>query len=162
MDLIVYAARCGPGADHDTAHWLLKRALEQELKVPMLPPIARGPCGKPYFPDRPDICFNLSHSHGAAVCAVHDKPVGIDAEKLRPAPKRISAGMEAEAFFRLWTAKEATIKRDGAGIARLLRPFTPDPLCRALDGVLDGYIITVCPSEDAPIKAVYVEKTPAP
>ena len=78
-------------------------------------------------------------------------------EKIRPAPKHLSAGLTDEAFFRLWTAKEATIKRQGLGIGALLQPFTPDPLCRCVEDLLEGYLITVCPSEAAEIQAVRIE-----
>ena len=112
MDVVVYAALGTKGGEHDLAYKLLAAALKRELGLSELPEMAREDGGKPYFPGCPNICFNLSHSHGAAVCALHDKPVGIDVEKLRPAPRRLADGLEDEAFFRLWTAKEATIKRD--------------------------------------------------
>ena len=148
MDMIVYAALGPEGMERDLARRLLAAALERELGLRELPEIAREAGGKPYFPSRPDICFNLSHSHGAAVCALHDKPVGIDVEKLRPPPRRLAGGLEDEAFFRLWTAREASIKRRGLGIAALLRPVEPDPLCQCLEGLLEGYIVTVCPSDE--------------
>ena len=50
-------------------------------------------------PDRPDLQFNLSHSHGAAVCALHHLPIGVDVERLRPAPRRLSRGMDDGDFF---------------------------------------------------------------
>ena len=156
MELILYAALGPKGTEHDLAYRLLALALERELGLTPLPEIAREPGGKPFFPGRPDICFNLSHSHGAAVCALHDKPVGVDVEKLRPAPKRLAAGMEEGAFFRLWTAKEATVKRQGLGIGALMRPLEPDPLCRCMEGLLEGYAVTVCPSEEAEIRAVKI------
>lgn len=154
MELIVYAALGPAGSQRELAYRLLALALAREYGLRQLPEIAREPGGKPFFPDHPDIHFNLSHSHGAAVCALHDKPVGIDVEKLRPAPRRLAEGMEDEAFFRLWTAREAAIKRRGEGIGVLLRPMEPDPLCRRLEGVLEGYIVTVCPSEDAAVRVV--------
>lgn len=153
MELVIYTALGKEGTEHDLAYRLLALAMERELGLHSLPEIAREPDGKPFFPSQPDICFNLSHSYGAAVCVLHDKPVGVDMEKLRSAPKRLSAGMEDEAFFRLWTAKEATIKRQGLGIGALVRPLEPDPLCRCVEGLLDGYIVTVCPSEHTEIRA---------
>ena len=78
-------------------------------------------------------------------------------EKLRPAPKRLAKGMADEAFFRLWTAKEATVKRQGLGVSALLRPMEPDPLCRCVEGLLEGYIVTVCPSEDAAVRIIRAE-----
>lgn len=156
MDIIVYTALGPEGTERDLARRLLATALERELGLPELPEAAREAGGKPYFPSRPDICFNLSHSHGAAVCALHDKPVGIDIEKLRPAPRRLAGGLEDEAFFRLWTAREASIKRQGLGIAALLKPMEPDRLCRCLEGLLEGYIVTVCPSEEAAIQTAAI------
>ena len=156
MDVIVYAASGPEGGERALARRLLALALEREDGLRDPPETAREPGGKPFFPSRPDICFNLSHSHGAAVCALHNKPVGIDVEKLRPAPRRLAEGMEDEAFFRLWTAKEATVKRQGLGIGALVRPLEPDPLCRCVEGLLDGYIVTVCPSERAEIRAVEI------
>lgn len=156
MDLIVYAALGPKGTEHALARRLLAAALERELGLSELPEIAREAGGKPCFLRRPDICFNLSHSHGAAVCVIHDKPVGIDVEKLRPAPRRLAEGRSDEAFFRLWTAREATVKRQGLGIAALLRPMAPDKLCRCLADLLEGYIVTVCPSEDAAVRAAVI------
>ncbi len=156
MDMIVYAALGPEGTERNLARRLLTAALERELSLSELPEIAREAGGKPYFPSRPDICFNLSHSHGAAVCALHDKPVGIDVEKLRPAPRRLAGGLDDEAFFRLWTAREASIKRRGLGVAVLLRPMEPDPLCQCLEGLLEGYIVTVCPSENVTVQTIKI------
>lgn len=159
-EAVVYAACCRPGAEHQTAWALLALALERELGLCRLPEVARGEEGKPFFPGRPDICFNLSHSHGAAVCAVHDREIGVDVERLRRPPKRLSRGMEPEAFFRLWTAREATVKRQGRGIAALIQGEAPDPLCRSFSDLLPGWIVTVCPSVEAPVRAVFVEDLP--
>lgn len=158
MDVVVYAALGTKGGEHDLAYKLLAAALKRELGLSELPEMAREDGGKPYFPGCPNICFNLSHSHGAAVCALHDKPVGIDVEKLRPAPRRLADGLADEAFFRLWTAKEATIKRQGGSAAALLRPMEPDGLCQCLEPLLEGYTVTVCPSEKAAIRAKVISQ----
>ena len=157
-EILVYAALCPPGEEHRAAWELLALALERERGLRQLPEVARGEEGKPCFPKRPDICFNLSHSHGAAVCAVHDKAIGVDMERLRTPPRHLGRGMEPEAFFRLWTAREATVKRRGQGVAALLQGEAPDPRCRCLTGLLPGWVITVCPSVDAPVRAIRVEK----
>ena len=157
MNVFLYAAQGGAESEHELALRLLAMAVTQALGLPSLPEISREAGGKPFFPSRPDVCFSLSHSRGAAVCAVHNRPVGVDIEKLRPAPARLAAGMADEAFFRLWTAKEATIKRQGLGVEALLRPMEPDPLCRCAEDLLEGYIVTVCPSEEAELRTVRVE-----
>lgn len=152
MDVLVFAAPCAEGEEHSHAYRLLSVVIQRVYGLSTLPCIAREEGGKPYFPDRPDICFNLSHSYGAVVCAVHDRPVGVDIEKLRPAPKRLAKGMEDRAFFFLWTAKEASVKRDGKGIGALRGCFEPDPLCQSSEEVMPGWIVTVCPSDSSEVR----------
>ena len=159
MDVVVYAAWCAAGEERAAARRLLALALERELGLTVLPAMERESGGKPFFPDRPDICFNLSHSHGAAVCALHDRSVGVDVERLRPAPFRLARGMDDAAFFRLWTAREATVKRSGqAGLAVLMREPEPDRLCVCREDFLPGWIVTVCPSVAAPIRWVLPDR----
>lgn len=154
-DIVLYAACCSEGAEHDVAYHLMACALREEYGIESLPEIARGKRGKPFFPEWPTIHFNISHSHGAAVAVFHDHSIGIDIEKLRPAPKRLSAGLDDLSFFRMWTAKEAAVKRRGGSIAEVLcGEFAADPLCSTMEDLLPGWIVTVCPSVDAPIRIV--------
>lgn len=153
MEVILYAATCPPGQERAAAYQLLERLLRREFGIEALPEIARRARGKPWFPTRPALCFNVSHSHGAAVAAVHDREIGVDVEKLRPAPRRLAAGLSDEAFFRLWTAREATGKRAGEDWRSLLRCPTPDENCRCVEELLPGYIVTVCPTGAAAIRA---------
>lgn len=157
MDVSVYGALCSEGEERACAYRLLTIAVQELYGVFPLPNIARENGGKPYFPERRDICFNISHSHGAVVCAVHDRPIGVDIEKLRRAPKRLAGSMEDREFFRLWTAKEASVKRCGKGIGALLRDLEPDPLCCTFEDFLPGWIVTVCPSETAKIRLVRMQ-----
>ena len=134
MGVVLYAATCPEGRERETAYGLLALALERELGVFPMPEIARQPGGKPCFPHRPEICFNLSHSRGAAVCALSDRPVGVDVERLRTPPRRLGRGMAAEEFFRLWTAREATVK--------------PAADCCAVEGLLPpAWVVSVCPGD---------------
>lgn len=97
--------------------------------------------GKPYAKNL-GVEFNISHSGDMVVCAVDDKPVGIDIEQIRPidltVAKRICTDEELlqlfghtpteqdftyttdteilTRFFELWTAKEAYGKCMGTGI----------------------------------------------
>ena len=152
MDVYVFGTECAEGEEHDCAYRLLGFALRQVYGMDELPTVEREKGGKPYFPQYPDICFNLSHSYGAVVCALHDRPVGVDIERLRPAPKRLASGTDDLSFFRLWTAKEASVKREGKGVAALLRDFAPDALCQTEEDFLPGWIVTVCPSEKAEVR----------
>ena len=156
MDVYVFGTQCAEGEEHDCAYRLLALALKQVYGMDEMPMIEREKGGKPYFPQRKDICFNLSHSYGAVVCAVHDRSIGVDVERLRSAPKRLAEGMDDLSFFRLWTAKEASVKREGKGIAALLRDVTPDVMCQTEDEFLPGWIVTVCPSEKAEVRFVRI------
>ena len=79
--------------------------------------------------------------------------IGIDVEKLRPAPKRLSAGKSDEEFFCAWTATEATVKRRGGSIAAILhKEIEIDPFCRVYENVLPGYYVAVSTTYDADIR----------
>jgi phosphopantetheinyl transferase len=112
-----------------------------------LPPerlvFAVGGEGKPRLAGVGAVSFNLSHSgiYAAAVVS-RDREVGIDLERIRPdaASRDIAArfftGEErawlkatpgVEAFFRLWTAKEAVLKAMGTGLSTPLERLSVRP-----------------------------------
>lgn len=127
--------------------------------------------GKP-FAEGLDVEFNISHSHDMVVCAVSDKPIGIDIEKIRPinlnVAKRICTKDELvylfghepndadfnqkpdnttlTRFFEIWTAKEAYVKCIGTGIGDIKHDTGKsknDIYC------FDNYVICVSPSKKA-------------
>ena len=78
--------------------------------------------GKPVFSENKNIHFNLSHSGEYSVCAVSDKPVGIDIEEKQDcvmgvADKYYNHEERKMDFIDVWTRKEAVVKADGRGIA---------------------------------------------
>ena len=126
--LWVYGVPIGPQNGHDTVYALLAYAYDQTIGG-RLPHIHRGAWGKPFFL-RSEVEFSLTHTKTMAFCALSDRPVGIDAETIRPVRPRVPertmnphelAWMAAsenrdEAFLRLWTAKEAWSKLTGRGL----------------------------------------------
>jgi 4'-phosphopantetheinyl transferase len=103
--------------------------------------------------------FSLSHSNDCCMVAVRlDQPVGIDVEKIRdlpraidiaqsyfaPAESRALRGLQGnaqrDAFFALWTHKEATVKALGISLsANLARvEFDLDPVGRPRLSAGDG------------------------
>ena len=120
--------------------------------------------GKPYFPDHPELCFNLSHSGSMALCAVSGQEVGCDIEAIA-APRlgvarrsytereyndvlsRTSESEQAELFFRYWSLKESYMKFTGLGLALRTSVFE----IRMADGGIsvrqNGYAEPVCFTE---------------
>ena len=87
--------------------------------------------GKPYLPNYPDVHFNISHSGEYVACAVSDKPVGVDIQKIGECNSDVAERVcnekeleqienssdKASEFTKLWTQKEAVLKMYGTGIA---------------------------------------------
>jgi 4'-phosphopantetheinyl transferase len=105
-----------------------------------------GAKGKPEIQEdqNPDaVRFNVSHSKDLALIGVSSgRSLGVDVEKLRPAPDclelaerffserefhallELSADQRAKAFLACWTRKEAFIKANGDGLSYPLRDFS--------------------------------------
>lgn len=122
-----------------------------------LPAAAREPSGKPYFPDAPELCFSLSHTHGAVLAALSDRPVGADLERLRTPPPRLARrfGLEGEDFFRSWVRREARGKRTGEGVTAQLRAETAMESGERFGYVetFPGYVAGVSAMEEVPERA---------
>lgn len=97
--------------------------------------------GKPNLKGYSDFNFNLSHSGDFVVCAVDDKPIGIDIEKIKSIDYNgiaqsffskdeydfISKGdlqTQVDKFYEIWTLKESYIKTDGRGLTIPLKSFS--------------------------------------
>lgn len=101
--LLEYAVRCVWGCD--------------------LPAIETTAGGKPYFPERKDISFSLSHTKGFVLAAVSEHPLGADVEhrrEIRPAlEKRLLSGTHGDLdVFELWALRESWYKLTGEGDLR--------------------------------------------
>lgn len=137
--------------------------------------VCLGTDGKP---EVDGIYFNLSHSHNMVICAVSEKKVGCDVEKIVKAPQRVAerffhknevdylkaCGDEKrdEAFFRIWTMKESYMKMTGEGMKLSLDSieFLLDCekvrarrdgkilSCHIMEYEIPGYKVSVCGEED--------------
>ncbi len=129
--------------------------------------------------------LNLSHTCDIAVCAISDRPVGVDVEGRRKmgdkvvmrvfSPYEIEAIMQSEepfdiGFIRLWTAKESIVKYTKEGLSHGLDDIEIDPgsyrirKCTGIDVEnvylsrfeADGYYITVCSQYEQFCKAISI------
>lgn len=139
------------------AYAALHFALHDLRDGEMLPYMAYSEHGKPYFPAHPDVSFSLSHSGGCVLVGVHDRPLGVDIERLRPVrAERLRRVLGAETeldFWQRWTEYESRCKRRGISAAEqrdLLRPPVPGERVASL-AVFPNCAACVCtdPGQDA-------------
>lgn len=111
------------------AYAMLRLALRERYGWRAWPEIAVTEQGKPWFPEHPEIHFSLSHTEGAVLVGLADRPIGVDIERIRSVSQRTVsqvAGTTSEAeFFPNWVRREARTKRSGSGIASMLRSEPP-------------------------------------
>ncbi|MCD8266207.1 MAG: 4'-phosphopantetheinyl transferase superfamily protein [Prevotellaceae bacterium] len=138
------------------AYLLLREALRERFGLEA-PDFAFNEHGKPFFPNYPDIHFNLSHCRDAVACALSREPVGVDIESIRTAkPALVSHTMNEEEartilsapqpnlqFTILWTRKEALLKLRGTGIAADLAGVLSDCGARIDTTVSGTYVCSV-------------------
>ncbi|WP_022851246.1 4'-phosphopantetheinyl transferase family protein [Limisalsivibrio acetivorans] len=164
--------RDAPKINYASSRLLLTHILNGDTSI--LDKIEKGESGKPFIHGFPD--FSITHTEGfAAAGCVNKGEIGIDAERIRDIEledfedyltemelTHILAEGEGEAglrFLRLWTAKEAAMKAAGTGLREPLsdacvypgyvRYLDTDYKLTHLD--IDGYIITLCTTEDAAV-----------
>lgn len=111
------------------AYWILRLALREQYQWRDLPEIRRSSRGKPWFPEHPEVHFNISHTAGAVLVGLSDQPLGVDIEKIRPVSRRTMRRLAdvaaEEAFFQSWVRREARVKRGGEGVGTMLREEPP-------------------------------------
>ena len=121
--------------EHDEAYALLFNMLKKHFGL-INPQILKSENGKPYVLDH-GVYFSISHTSGLVAVAVANVPVGVDCELLseRSADeiKRFASrfftqgelehlcahGFDTLEFFKLWTGKEAVIKKRGSNMSDL-------------------------------------------
>lgn len=140
------------------AYLLLKRALREEYDICDNPIFGYEDGGKPYIVGHKDIFFNISHCRCAAVCAVSNRPIGIDVETIRPFKEALAQYVLNDSeyrlavstehpdveFTKLWTMKESLLKLTGKGLREDLKTLLP---CNDADFhtfINIDFIYTVC------------------
>lgn len=123
---------------------VLRAVLSRETGIsPARVQLRTGPYGKPELADDEEgVHFNMSHSDGITLVAVHTRPIGVDIElvderiaRFDLAPELFTAAEQAQLarmdgtarttrqFFRIWTLKEALLKGMGLGLSADPRSF---------------------------------------
>jgi 4'-phosphopantetheinyl transferase len=113
----------------------LLTALLQRTGEPHTLSLALTEHGRPFFPDRPDLAFSISHAGKVVAVALSEgSRVGLDVEMLdrevdlpalsarifNPTDlahfRALLAADQTPAFFHAWTGKEAVLKARGIGL----------------------------------------------
>ncbi len=122
-----------------------------------------NPYGKPSLPSHL-LFFNLSTSQNRiAFVFTLEKDIGVDIEQVRPLPdlsqlaelcfsleeqsslSALAPNKQVDAFFHIWTQKEAFIKAVGEGLSRPLRDFSV-----SVDPDRPGRLLTI---KESPVEA---------
>ena len=120
---------------------LVRRMVSEKLNIPFGEiEIGFSSKGKPMLKGKNDLHFNLSHSGHWVVCAIANKPVGIDVEVIQPGKLKIAKRFFTDTeikdlrskeeqeqlhyFFDLWTLKESYLKVLGKGLTLALNSFS--------------------------------------
>lgn len=106
--------------------------------------IEKTETGKPFFPDKPEYNFNISHSGGHCAVIISDRACGADVEEIRDFPKRVlkrictdeemeylsslSEQEQKPARWMLWTLKESYVKAVGKGLSYGMKNITFEAL----------------------------------
>lgn len=146
---------------------------EENIKMQL----SREEHGKPRLTDHPRIHFNITHCPGLVACAFDSGPIGVDAELPGYFPpilikralaetekdiltaKGTTPELKQEWFYRLWTLKEAYVKKSGQGVdtdltafffsfageGENITVFCSDPLVSCYQTRLEqGHILSLC------------------
>ena len=140
------------------AYQLLKEGLQKEYGLTGNPIFEYNEHGKPSIVAHPEIYFNLSHCKEAVVCAISDKPVGVDVESHREFSESLinytmndeekaeirKSHNVAAAFIRLWTMKEATSNLIGTGITHDVKSLIDTKKYKYTTVERQRYTYTIC------------------
>lgn len=152
------------------AELLLRHALSAVCRMDDLPRILRKDGGKPYFPDHPEICFNLSHCKCGVTCALAAAEVGVDIQDYCPVSPAVirrvlcdaeqafltNANDTEKAFAYLWSRKEAFLKMQGCGIASDLSALNALELADITTQMFDRYAVSFCSADGSSCEAEIV------
>ncbi len=173
----IYSSRFVPfRVQSALAYLLLRYGLTEIYGIETIPLIEKGKQGKPFFPDLPDICFNISHCRNAVACGLSSKPIGVDVQHIVPYKETVASFFMTEDernaafkgdrdlnFTRLWSMKESYVKYLGTGIfgSVFKTPISEgdDPRgFRIRSHLMEGYYLSACGEEEPILKKLSFEE----
>jgi 4'-phosphopantetheinyl transferase len=139
------------------AYLLLIKALQEEGIFNELPEFSYNEHGKPFLKNYPEWYFNISHCKTAVCCVLSKKEIGIDIEEIAAYKESLAdyicnenefaelqnSENQAEAFYRLWTMKEAVFKMLGTGITKEIKNILNIPNINIDTHKIGNYFISV-------------------
>ena len=140
---------------------LLRVAAARTLRVPLRQiVVAYTDRGQPLLPGTGLRC-SVSHTDGLCVCALSDKAVGVDVERIRPHSPRVASRVFSDGesamlrgsaqpdkcFFEIWTRRESYVKCLGTGLADLSADVAENARFQTLT-VQDAFVVSVCTFTD--------------
>lgn len=155
----VFFAKCKETRkdQHEAAYKLLYAAAEFCGYDVSLMKVEKTENGKPYFEGCDGIFFSISHSGEYAACVIGDIPCGIDIEKEREVPFRVSKrylnGASGKDALRLWTMRESFGKIDGQGFFKG-ESFPED--AEFLSFEYEKYTVSVCTLGETCLKEAFL------
>lgn len=161
------------------AYLLLCRGLREVYGIYDLPEFTFVGHDKPVIVGHPEIFFNLSHCRRGIMCAISDRPVGVDIEEIETTLDThlidycfngterqdiLSAPDPCIRFTRWWTRKEAYLKLTGEGLTDTLPSLFSPALLQQIrfdsyECPEQGYVYTIAqftdhPSDQKPIVSI--------
>jgi 4'-phosphopantetheinyl transferase len=159
------------GTNWESSLTFLQHVLQIAYKIEPFPSISHTNLGKPFFSELPQLHFSLSHSENRIVCALDDRPVGLDIELIKPRQKELpnyaltqdeyghflTLGGDWSAFYTLWTKKEAWCKYTGEGLGRSFRLAPPEEGLHFAAYTGSDWIASVCGESTAPDNILWLD-----
>lgn len=117
------------------ANALAKFAIKNTFGIPIKEQLfVVGQHGKPFLKNKNNVHFSISHSGTMAVCAVSDRMVGVDVQKITGFSKKtanfigLPSDCKTDEFFKAWTQVEAASKRTGEPLISFVKSVSaPTP-----------------------------------
>jgi len=167
--MLIFSTRTAGKNGSETVYDLL-RSMYIGYYDENFPEIKKTPNGKPYFPERPDVHFSLSHGRTHVLCVISDNPVGCDIEaterkiSLR-ASKYFCTQDEMDMFdpLDLWLLKESYVKLFGLTFASIrnlqfrrdeTQIILPDPAAKAKLYAISSCRAAVCSLHSNPSDSI--------